>query len=57
MKPIHLRDAYLDKQALHFHYKGFQQDQLTDYLGKVTYKTCLRMLQRAERALKTERRR
>ncbi|MBA7546579.1 hypothetical protein ES705_38971 [subsurface metagenome] len=48
MTPIHLRDAQFKNQALHFHYAGFPEPQLTDDPEKVTCKTCLRMLRRAE---------
>jgi len=49
MVPIHMRDAQFRNQALHFHYAGFKEIQLTDDLKKVTCKACLRMLKRAER--------
>jgi len=49
MVPIHLRDARMRKQALHFHSAGFDEVKLTDDVEKVTCKTCLRMLKRAER--------
>ena len=51
MVPIHLRDAQFKSQALHFHYAGFSEAQLTDDIKKVTCKTCLKMLKRAERYL------
>lgn len=53
MTPIHMRDAQFKSQALHFHYAGFNEVQLTDDIKKVTCKTCLRMLKRAERYLET----
>lgn len=48
--PIHMRDKdkSFPKQALHFHYAGFEELQLTDDPLKVTCKTCLRMMKRAE---------
>ena len=49
MIPIHLRDTPIASQALHYHYAGFNEVQLTDDVKKVTCKTCLRMLKRAER--------
>ena len=49
MVPIHLRDALFRNQALHYHWAGFNEVQLTDDIAKVTCKTCLRMLKRAER--------
>ena len=49
--PIHLRDAQYPKQALHYHWAGFQEIQLTDDISKVTCKTCLRMMKRAEKYL------
>ena len=54
MFPIHLRAAQLRKQALHYNWAGFQESQLTDDLEKVTCKTCLRMLKRAERMLRNK---
>jgi len=47
--PIHLRDAQFPNQALHYHWAGFNEVQLTDDIKKVTCKTCLRMLKRAEK--------
>ena len=49
MKPIHLRDAQIRKQALHYHWAGFDESQLTDDIEKVTCKTCLRMLERQKK--------
>ena len=51
MVPIHMRDAQFRNQALHYHWAGFKEVQLTDDMEKVTCKTCLRMLKRAERNL------
>ena len=51
MVPIHMRDAQNRNQALHYHWAGFNEVQLTDDEEKVTCKTCLRMLKRAERNL------
>jgi len=49
MVKIHMRDAQIQNQALHFNYAGFHEEQLTDDIKKVTCKTCLRMLERAAR--------
>jgi len=49
MMPVHKRDKQFPKQALHFHYAGFNESQLTDDPTKVTCKTCLRMMKRAEK--------
>ena len=46
--PIHLRDAQYRNQALHYHWAGFNEVQLTDDIEKVSCKTCLKMLKRAE---------
>ncbi len=48
MAPIHMKDAQLLHQALHYHWAGFNEIMLTDDKEKVTCKTCLRMLERAE---------
>ena len=47
--PIHKRDKSFPQQALHYHWAGFNELQLTDDLAKVTCKTCLRMMKRAEK--------
>ena len=49
--PIHMRDKdkRFPKQALHYHWAGFDKLQLTDDPSKVTCKTCLKMMLRAER--------
>lgn len=44
--PIHMRDKRFPKQALHYHWAGFEEEQLTDDPAKVTCKTCLGMLKR-----------
>jgi len=51
MKPIHMRDAQFQTQALHFHWAGYKAGYLTNDPKQVTCKTCLRMLKRAERML------
>jgi len=53
--PIHMRDAQNRNQALHYHWAGFNEAHLTDDQEKVTCKTCLRMLKRAERNLERRR--
>jgi len=54
MVTIHMRDAQLPNQALHYHWAGFKETNLTNDLEKVTCKTCLRMLKRAERTSKNK---
>lgn len=54
MVPIHMRDAQYRNQALHYHWAGFNEVQLTDDKEKVTCKTCLKMLKRAERNLERQ---
>ena len=49
MVPIHMSDKEFPKQALHYHWAGFKELQLTDNPEKVTCKTCLRMIKRAAR--------
>lgn len=51
MNVIHLRDAQLRSQPLHFDSRCSPGGtRLTDNIEEVTCKTCLRMLKRAEKA-------